>query len=242
MKTLSEIVRSYKQHNTTIFKDSEKSSRQANLPDKLESHYNFDNLSADEYEHIKDYTGANHHSINNALWEHHMKAGNLPDRDNIHHPEHYRHNIMKNIDSVLNKFKTPESFSVYSGIKSDFKPEHNKEYEHPGYLSTSLDKHTAVSMAKIHWHGPDYNQETPFDKHVLHIQVPKDHPGAYVNHISNHDEEKEFILPRGTKLKHVNTTTYKTYNYIKNRDYTNDEDDNGDDTRLVHFHHMRIVT
>jgi type I site-specific restriction endonuclease len=47
------------------------------------------------------------------------------------------------------------------------------------------------------------------EKHVLKINIPKNHPGGYIAHHSSLPEENEFILPRNTKLKYRGTVTHK---------------------------------
>jgi hypothetical protein len=44
--------------------------------------------------------------------------------------------------------------------------------------------------------------------HTLKIKVPKNHPGAYVGGTNiGVESEREFILPRGTNMKHLGTKT-----------------------------------
>jgi hypothetical protein len=100
------------------------------------------------------------------------------------------------MDSGMERHKTPHKLTVYSGIKYDpgEKMDKNKIVHHPSYLSTSLDKFTAKGFSNC-----------TTNKHVLKIHVPKGHPGAYVDHFSENPGEKEFILPRNTKLKYRGT-------------------------------------
>lgn len=72
----------------------------------------------------------------------------------------------------------------------------------PAYTSTSIDKHKANAFAAGHTHF-----KTDAGHHILEIHLPKGHKGVYLGSHSIHDDEKEFLLPRGTNLKiHPNPT------------------------------------
>jgi hypothetical protein len=153
------------------------------LHDSLKSHYsNFDNT---DKEHIKTYT--------NSSWR--INGTLLRGKTGVEHPDH--DDKVKGIDHLLSKHAAPHDMHVYTGV-DDNHPLHDIESKHkehnlihPGYTSTSISKSRAEGFAK----------STNTDKHVLKIHVPAGHPGAYIDHLSANKGEKEFLLPRGTKLK-----------------------------------------
>jgi hypothetical protein len=95
-------------------------------------------------------------------------------------------------------------------------------------MSTSLSRSVAHRFIKSNEIENDDSLE--FHHHMLHIHVPKGHPGAFVDGISENQKEKEFILPRGTNLKHKFTHTY-----LKKAKSL------GDREAYYHIHHMDIV-
>lgn len=130
-------------------------------------------------------------------------------------------------DDLVHTHKTPHAIDVYSGVPES--PHHiiKKQggYESgkgghiilPAYTSTSLspriahgfshpDKKANQELAKMHKDkritsskNPHDIMEGPGHTHMLHIHVPKGHAGAYIGHHSQYSE-KEFILPRNTRL------------------------------------------
>jgi len=119
------------------------------------------------------------------------------------------HDLQKRMDRVVNRHETPHDMHVYTGIHHDHdlrkiaashnSTDHIKIHNH-AFTSTSIDKHVAKSFASRNGHG---------ESHTIKIHVPKGHKGAYIAHHSgqsaSEDEhgpggEKEFVLPRNTKL------------------------------------------
>jgi hypothetical protein len=95
-------------------------------------------------------------------------------------------------------------------------PGHEGKMIHPGFLSTSTDFHQAKEFAHTdrdsvhgpkptHHEGGTWRTDPTGYGHMMSIHVPKGHPGAYVSDHSAHDYEREFVLPRNTKLR-VNKT------------------------------------
>lgn len=133
----------------------------------------------------------------------------------------------RKIDKALQQHKTPHSFHVYAGVKGSSAHntlQHNITYHHAAYLHSSLNDKMAAGFT-LH-HHEQKNGEDHYHHHILKIHVPKGHPGSYVSHISHHPHEKEFILPRNTKLKIHNTTT-------KSSDIEGDK-------HHIHTHHATI--
>lgn len=97
------------------------------------------------------------------------------------------------LDHALNHRATPDDMVVYSGISSNHaaKVVANDVVHHPSFLSTSLDLNTAATFS----HSQGSN-------HILKIHVPQGHRGAYIGEMnSNNAHEREFLLPRGLKLR-----------------------------------------
>jgi len=132
------------------------------------------------------------------------------------------------LDAAINLHKTPHKLAVWSGTGIDPREHMNSEgiVHHPAYLSTSLSPYIAKGFAI---NSRQYKLEgNELHTHLMKIHVPKGHPGAYVAHLKNPDE-KEFILPRNTKLKHIKTDTeQESFGYGSRKYFT-------------HVHHMKVV-
>jgi hypothetical protein len=183
--------------------------------DSLVSHY--DKFTPEHKEAIKNYT-ATSWDTNRTLWH-------LHEHGHSHDNEYSKQNL-SHLDSAMEAHKTPHDMTVYSGTAQDPRNpmDPNKTVHHPAYLSTSTSKDVAHSFA----HSNAEKGEGYSSMHLLHIHVPKETKGAYVDHVSNSPGEKEFILPRGTNLKWHETET---------EPYT---DDDGEDYE-IHHHHMSVV-
>lgn len=97
------------------------------------------------------------------------------------------------LDHALNHTATPDDMVVYSGISSTHaqKVIANDVVHHPSFLSTSLDLNTAASFSMAQC-----------SNHVLKIHVPAGHRGAYIGELHDRTKhEREFLLPRGLKLR-----------------------------------------
>lgn len=143
--------------------------------------------------YVQDYTQSSW-KLNKNL---HKAKGKVPKM----HAEHVAH-----LDSALHHFKTPKAMTVHSAVHTDVsKLKKGKDghiaVRHHGYMSTSINHNISESFGKVFYHGKDRDPDFKEVKHVLKIHVPKGHPGAYVDHVSHNSGEKEFILPRGSKLK-----------------------------------------
>jgi len=82
---------------------------------------------------------------------------------------------IQKFDDLLKKNKTPESMSIYRPTNLD-NLEKGKSYSFQSYLSGSLDP------KEVEAHG----------KHLIHIEIPKGHPGLY----NDRKKGKEYVLPR----------------------------------------------
>lgn len=120
------------------------------------------------------------------------------------------------VDGLVNQHTTPHSFSVYTGTHHTIKPgiHHNASFLH-----TSTDPNTARIRSSL------LNKKNNIgDKHIIKIHIPKDHPGAYISHHSRFSDEREFVLPRNTKLHvHAEHTTEEHFG------------------QKIHTHHATII-
>jgi hypothetical protein len=186
------------------------------LHEKLTKHYS--NFKDFHKEHLINYSDRSW-GINNMLWKQHkgqhLTAADKYDLNYANSPK------LEHLDSAMTQHKTPYKLTVYSGTKIDPREKMNKDkiVHHPAFLSASLGFRTARGFSK---------QDEVGDKHVMAINVPKGHPGAYISDFSHSGEEREFLLPRGSNLKYNKTEESKyehpSFGMLK-----------------VHTHHMDLV-
>ena len=196
------------------------------LHDSLKEHYNKPSIDIPHINTMYDYMGTESRYINSHLWdEHRIKNGQYPEKRYISPYGNNRINEnISSLDHTLSSYKTPHALTVYSGTPHDPRElkDKNDIVHHPAYLSTSLSKYNAENFANYRYSNYTYKGlSKPSDKgiiksihhhHVLKIHVPEGHAGYYASTLSNSFRpEKEFILPRGTNLKHLRTAK-KVYN------------------------------
>lgn len=155
----------------------------------LEKHYS--KFTSDDIKHIKKYT-SNSRSLNTAL----LKSGSKKlGNSNLE-------NHKKGMDAVVKRHAAPKKLTVYTGVGKNHPLEKHLNSDkhfhvrHNAFTSASTSKNVAEDFV-----GYKAAKKNLYHTHMLKINVPKGHPGAYVDHHSLHDGEREFILPRGTKLK-----------------------------------------
>jgi hypothetical protein len=215
--------------------------------DSLVKHYS--NYTDNDRDHIEKYSRGSS-SLNSHLY-HTGNAGQDPHTTSDNDTGNFHSHHIHGMDAVLSRHKTPHAFHVYTGIHK----EHNLhdvghvqnahagkpiKAIHHGYTSTSIDKDTASSFA----HSVVHQSEETIDdhihshehvhKHILKIHVPKGHPGGYIAHHSKYDNEKEFVLPRGTKL-HIH---HKPKKETVHHSYV---DRFGGKDHTMHIHHHTYV-
>jgi len=181
------------------------------LHKRLTPHYNY---GPEEKTALHKYSDQSR-DVNHHLWKKsQFKAG-------WDIPEKHQGTIDK-MDSAVHAHKTPEDMTVYSGSVHDPRKIKNAEgvVHHPAYMSSSTNPYQAHFFGSMH---RDYAPEGGVDTHILHVKVPKGSPGAYISHIAKQEGEREFVLPRDSKLKYNKTDTTK---YGSN---------------YVHEHHMELV-
>lgn len=132
-------------------------------------------------------------------------------------------NLHDELDGWLKSHTKPlhEDMHVYSG--AGFDPtkhfeEGNGVIHLPAYTSTSLSPSIAGSFGAKALPSKGLNHRA-YDRHILHFHLPKGSShGTYVDHVSTHDGEKEYILHRGQKWKLTNHETVRSRDITK---YTN---------------------
>lgn len=99
--------------------------------------------------------------------------------------------LVNNLDTALSVVKTHRPLELYSGTSASHAAllRNNDVVDHPGYISTSINAKKALNFAKNK--GGD----------VIKIHLPQGHHGAYVGEMSAVPGEREFIVPRGMRLK-----------------------------------------
>jgi hypothetical protein len=142
------------------------------------------NLSDSEVDIVKNYT--------NKLNHYHNKGVSL--NEHLHHGialNEKQSKFVGDLDNVMKKTKLHDDLTVYTGTSKNHAELIRKHdtLNHPGYVSTSLSLNSARAFAQDN--GGD----------IVQIHVPKEHQGLYVSHISDYDGEREFVLPRNTRLK-----------------------------------------
>jgi len=163
--------------------------------DELKKHY--DNYTDTDKHAITRYTGSSF-PMNNFL--HKQAHGEI--KPDVVHPE------AKQMDDVVNRHNTHKKMAVYSGLAHS--PEGKDHLRHPAFLSTSTDQDEANDFAhpdkESKLEHPDAKGRSP--GHMLKLEVPKDHPAAYIAHHSNHTHEREMILGRNTEMKKTKEPEY----------------------------------
>jgi hypothetical protein len=174
-----------------------------NLHDHLIKHYS--KYVGEHEEHLKKYTDDSS-GVNTKLWKTHAKK-KLSDDEKYTADRHSSPKV-EWLDSAMHQHKTPDNLTVYSGTNIDPRKAKNKEgiVHHPAYMSTSIMPHIAREFGDLH-KGPDGVHE----KHMMMIHVPKGSHGAYVGNPKHSytPEEREFILPRGTNLRHLESSSHE---------------------------------
>lgn len=140
----------------------------------------------------------------------------------------------KHLDSAISKYKVPKDLTVYSGTSIDPREKNNSKgiLYHPGYLSSSLSRKFARQHALKHGGWGNH------DSHIIKLKVPKEQKALYLGKspgFLKDIDEKELLLPRGLKMRHIRTTSIpdsKTNGGIN--DYTGEK-------LMKHIHHMEIV-
>jgi len=223
MKKLKEILNEKWETSPPNTMNLYRKAKKAN--DELRDHFKYD-----DYNHTKALQNYSNSSkeLNNYHWNKSQNSSNVyVNRDN--------EDDTKKMDKAINHIKAHRDIQVYSGTRHDPRKIKDKDgiVEHPAYLSTSINRSVAENFAK---RNDRQNMEKSTvglhvrHRHLLKFTIPKGHPVAHLDY-----GEDEMVLPRGTKLKHLRTTT--KVHTVPPADF------DGAETLEYHnhTHHMKIV-
>lgn len=137
-----------------------------------------DSLTVEERQVVQKYTGSWADSIN----------GKLRGNSSLGYDEH----SVEVMDRALAKGSVPEDFLVHRGF------DYSK-------MEQAMEKGTLTPGSVFHDKGfvsTSVNSQSAFRGNIrIRARVPQGSQGAYVNHISGHPNELEFILPRGSSFR-----------------------------------------
>ncbi len=159
----------------------------------LYSHYTLGVVDRDEYDAINEHT-ADSLPMNSSLWRRHNE------------PE-WSSGIGKNVpilDRALGRFKVPSGgLTTFHGLQSDPSESAKKHPENklflPAYTSTTLDPAQTEGFTRAI--KPDRDTEV---RHIMKFKFPEGmNSGAYIDAISHHQSEMEFLTRRGMSV-HLN--------------------------------------
>jgi hypothetical protein len=190
-----------------IKRQNERKKNEDDTISRLETHYSKGSQSG-----LSDYTAVP--TVNKYLWDKHKGGTTNSDLENKVHE----------MDITLSSKKTPEKLNVWSKSKHDPRELKDKDniVHHPAFLSTSIRKSVPESIYNSRSVVKDKNGVN--HHHIYNIEIPKNHPGAYIPDKVNVDNNaKEFVLPRKTNLKYHNTDT-------KN-----------DSSNVYHYHKLSVI-
>lgn len=152
---------------------------------------NPDDISDHERPHIIGYTKSSRH-LNAKLYEHHMEGWDTP--KTAAGRDHGTFHTTKEIDKATS-VPLDHDLHVHTGVRfhpGEVAAKHPEGHVHlPAFTSTSINAGVAS----------DFTYPVNGENHVLHVHMKAGDKGRYVGHVSHHQHEKEFVLPRQTTLK-----------------------------------------
>ena len=143
-------------------------------------------------------------NLNRNLYEHKMEDKVVPKEVK---GDFDTHNI-KSLDAAVEKHSLKHDLHVYSGVH--FHPGRSSgmsgHIQLPAYTSSSISKSVASHFA--HSAGYSNPKELTSNKdgenikgHILHLHLKPGQKGAYIAPHSEYEEEREYTLPRNTRIK-----------------------------------------
>ncbi|EIM8287171.1 minor capsid protein [Listeria monocytogenes] len=161
-----------------------------------------ESLSSEEHKAIEDYTFDEYYGLNRYLRNKtKMKAMGTFEP---HHVKEKYEDLENKISSALQKSATPDNMIVYRAVKNmDFikgldTANGKTVFKDGGYMSTFISGHVTKPAQKGQG-ASAYN--------LVEIALPKGTKGAYVKEFSMFDEEREFLLDKGTVFEYVGEST-----------------------------------
>lgn len=168
-----------------------------------------ESLSSEEHKAIEDYTFDEYYGLNRYLRNKtKMKAMGTFEP---HHVKEKYEDLENKISSALQKSATPDNMIVYRAVKNmDFikgldTANGKTVFKDGGYMSTTpfMDS-TFISG---HVTKPAQKGQGASAYNLVEIALPKGTKGAYVKEFSMFDEEREFLLDKGTVFEYVGEST-----------------------------------
>ncbi|EEO6206045.1 hypothetical protein G5986_001021 [Listeria monocytogenes] len=168
-----------------------------------------ESLSSEEHKAIEDYTFDEYYGLNRYLRnKNKMRAMGTFEP---HHVKEKYEDLENKISSALQKSATPDNMIVYRAVKNmDFirgldTASGKTVFKDGGYMSTTpfMDS-TFISG---HVTKPAQKGQGASAYNLVEIALPKGTKGAYVKEFSMFDEEREFLLDKGTVFEYVGEST-----------------------------------
>lgn len=157
---------------------------------KLYDYYNLGRIDREEYDAINEHT-ADSQPLNSSLWERHNEP-------------QWSKGLPKNVpilDRSLGKFTVPAGgLTTFHGLQTDPSEPARQHPENklflPAYTSTSINPAETEGFARAI--KPDRDTEV---KHIMKFKFPEGmNAGAYIDSISHHQSELEFLTRRGMSV------------------------------------------
>ena len=150
---------------------------------------------------IRDYTHEGDEDMNSYLRNPDVAKSWHPDTLNL------AKRTIGNLQSALTSYRTPKGIFVHSGIKVDPRKLETSngiiKMRNPAFTSTSIEPNIAGGHSK-QVTDPDTGEVS---KHYLHIHVPEGSHGSYIERLSRHKHEREFLLHSDSRF-HVDAKPY----------------------------------
>ena len=187
-----ELISEVRDYAAEIKAQNERKEGEYKLKNTLDKHYS----DLPHPNRLKEYGNSGAY-LNNYLWNKH--------KGDKHVTPLYDKQASE-MDEALHKHKTPQEMTVWSKSIHDPRELKNSEgiVHHPAFLSTSVHKH--IPEQEFQHRNTVISKSGAKVNNIFKIKVPKDHPGAYISHVTG-SRYSEFVLPRGTNMKHHSTST-----------------------------------
>lgn len=167
-----------------------------------DTHFTNKTSFTDKNEAVRRYTGDVSDLLNRMLWETKLYGHSAL---GYYHKSYHDH--VKEVNDNIKNTSYNEPLNVYTGVRHGDTPEKLKEgniVHIPSFISSS----TSPNIA----HEFSTNSRKSNMSNILKINIPAhSHNGAYINGVSRHKDEHEFLIPHN-KLLMIG----KSKNYIDN--------------------------
>lgn len=167
----------------------------------LINHYGKIVYNNDELDSIESYT-QNNYEINGRLWN--LTPGIKANEIEPMFPNDPTAKTVAGLDSAVSKSSTPIELMVYTSLSENFdmlKLAPNSVLNFNGFRSCSLDPLQALDLNSERSSYKAGMFDTRRKLSILQIRVEKDSKGLYADDYSSSPGEREFILPRGSRVR-----------------------------------------